>query len=372
MKKLFCIVLSICVICFPSATVSAQVVEISAAAYVLYCPDSSEVLLSQNAEKELPMASTTKIMTALITLEEAQNDNRAVEFTDEMTAEGSSMYLKKGEKVTLYDLAVGMMMQSGNDAANAAAISIAGSIEAFAELMNDKARDIGMTHTHFVTPSGLDDEQHYSTAYDMALLMAYAMQNEDFAFITSQTSMEVRFIYPADKFITYPNHNKLLRMYDNCIGGKTGYTDTAGRCLVSAARKDGLTLIAVTLDDRHDWNDHVSLYDYGFENYRTVELGADETFTIDVVGGESDTVSLTAESSSVVLPANAEDIQKKVYLPAFLYAPVKAGESVGKLTYYSDGKLIAETPLNTTESIAYNQQKRSFLTYIKDILNWQS
>ena len=122
--------------------------------------------------------------------------------------------------------------------------------------MNDKAHKLGMEHTHFVTPSGLDDEDHYSTAHDMALLMAYALQNDDFAAITSQTSMEVHFIYPADKFITYPNHNKLLRMYDSCIGGKTGYTDNAGRTLVTAARQDGMTLIAVTLDDHDDWDDH--------------------------------------------------------------------------------------------------------------------
>lgn len=372
MKKLVCIVLSVCVVILFPISVMAEDIEASAAAYVLYCPDNTEVLLSQNAYLELPMASTTKIMTTLITLEEAAVDNRTVTFTDEMTAEGSSMYLKKGEKVTLYDLAVGMMMQSGNDAANAAAISISGSIEAFAELMNAKAQAFGMSHTHFVTPSGLDDEAHYSTAYDMALLMARAMENEDFAYITAQTSMEVRFIYPADKFITYPNHNKLLRMYDSCIGGKTGYTDTAGRCLVSAAKQDGLTLIAVTLDDRHDWNDHISLYDHGFENYKAVTLGEDEAYTVDLVGGDSDTASVTAECTVVVLPKESDGIKKKVYLPAFLYAPVKAGESVGKLAYYADGEKLAETPLRITDSVSYNQQKRSLLTYIKDLLHWHS
>lgn len=372
MKRLLSIVLFLMIIPLSAVSAHAQDVETSAAAYILYCPDNSEVLLSHNAKKELPMASTTKIMTTLITLEEAAVDNRTVTFTDEMTAEGSSMYLKKGEKVTLYDLAVGMMMQSGNDAANAAAISISGSIEAFASLMNEKAQEFGMTHTHFVTPSGLDDEEHYSTAYDMALLMARAMENEDFAFITAQTSMEVHFIYPADKFITYPNHNKLLRMYDNCIGGKTGYTDTAGRCLVSAAKQDGLDLIAVTLDDRHDWNDHIALYDYGFENYKAVELGADDAYTVDVVGGLSDTITVTAESTTVVLPKESQDIEKIVCLPAFLYAPVEAGESVGKLSFYADGELVAETPLQTTDSVNYNQQKRSLFAYIKDLLHWHS
>lgn len=317
------------------------------------------------------MASTTKIMTTLLTLEEAAVDNRIVTFTDEMTAEGSSMYLKIGEKVTLYDLAVGMMMQSGNDAANAAAIEIAGSMEAFADMMNEKAKEFGMTHTHFVTPSGLDDEEHYSTAYDMALLMAYALKNEDFCYIISQTSMEVRFIYPADKFMTYPNHNKLLRLYNSCIGGKTGFTDEAGRCLVSAARQDDLTLIAVTLNDRDDWNDHVALYDFGFDNYKAVTVSED-IGSIDVVGGDSDSVSLTAEETKVVVPKNADHIRTQVYLPSFVYAPVDENTCIGKLVCLSGNEVLTEIPLKTAENVGYNYQKRSLFTYIKDLLHWHS
>lgn len=371
MKKLFCLILSCLIMSFSVVTVHAEGFETSAGAYVLYCPDNGEVLLSDNADTELPIASTTKIMTALLTLEEAENNNRTVEFTDEMTAEGSSMYLKRGEKVTLYDLAVGMMMQSGNDAANASAITLAGSIEDFAALMNDKAQQIGMEHTHFVTPSGLDDEDHYSTAYDMALLMAYALQNEDFAFITSQTSMEVHFIYPADKFITYPNHNKLLRLYDACIGGKTGYTDNAGRTLVSAAKQDGLTLIAVTLDDRDDWDDHIALYDYGFSHYEKKAMQFDDR-TVDVVGGCADSVTLTADDVSAVLPKEHEDIQTQVILPSFLYAPVTKGDRAGEVSYILDGEVIAKAPLTVAESIAYNDKKRNIIEYIKDLLHWHS
>ena len=171
------------------------------------------------------------------------------------------MYLKVGEKVRLSDLAVGMMMQSGNDAANAAAIAIAGSTDAFADLMNEKAREIGMENTHFVTPSGLDDEAHYSTARDMAKLMAYALKNDRFSEITAQTSADGAFYHAREQACTYPNHNRLLSLYEGCIGGKTGYTMTAGRCLVTAAKRGGMTLIAVTLDDRDDWDDHTALYD---------------------------------------------------------------------------------------------------------------
>lgn len=371
MKRLLSFALSLTVISLCIFSVHAQGVNTSAAAYVLYCPDNGEVLLSDNADTELPIASTTKIMTALLTLEEAAKDNRTVEFTDEMIAEGSSMYLKRGEKVTLYDLAVGMMMQSGNDAANAAAISIAGSIEDFAVLMNEKAQMIGMTHTHFVTPSGLDDEDHYSTAYDMALLMAYALQNEDFAYITSQTSMEVHFIYPADKFMTYPNHNKLLRMYDSCIGGKTGYTDTAGRTLVTAAERGGLTLIAVTLDDHDDWDDHVALYDHGFDHFMMQDFHTDER-SIDVVGGTVDSVTLTADDVSAVLPNDHEDIKVQIVLPAFLYAPVEKGDGVGKVSYIVDDEIVAQADITAAESVAYNDKKRSFIDYIKDLLHWHS
>ena len=173
MKRLFCIALAAIMLVYVGVLpVSSAEVETSAQAYALYCPDNGELLLSSNPDKRLSMASTTKIMTALITLEHAASDNKTVEFTDEMTAEGSSMYLKVGERVTLDDLAVGMMMQSGNDAANAAAIAIAGSVGDFAALMNRRAAEIGMENTRFVTPSGLDDDGHYSTARDMALLMA--------------------------------------------------------------------------------------------------------------------------------------------------------------------------------------------------------
>ena len=375
MKKCLSAVL-LFVFLFLSFTVPAGAEDVSASAraFVLYCADNGEVLLSQASDEKLPMASTTKIMTSLIALEYAAGDNKTVTFTEEMTAEGSSMYLKVGEQVTLYDLAVGMMMQSGNDAANAAAIAIAGSIEAFAVIMNQKAEEIGMAHTHFVTPSGLDDPEHYSTAYDMALLMAYAMQNQSFADITSHTSMTVDFIYPEDKSVTYSNHNRLLSLYDSCVGGKTGYTGASGRCLVTAAQRDGLTLIAVTLDDRDDWNDHIALFDYGFDRYTLVRIEADTRYTIDVVGGEEDTVGLSAEEAvSVVIPREkAEDIRQTVYLPSFVYAPIRQGAEAGWIRYTLDGDTVGELSLCYTESVDYLKQKRDIITYIKDLFHWHN
>lgn len=359
------------VLVFADAPVSAESVSTSAEAFELFCVENGEVMLSQNPDRQLPMASTTKIMTALLTLEEAEKDNRIVTFTEDMTAEGSSMYLKIGEKVRLYDVAVGMMMQSGNDAANAAAIATAGSIEAFAEKMNEKAHTIGMEHTHFVTPSGLDDSEHYSTAHDMAMLMAYAMQNEMFAEMTAQTSMTVDFIEPSDKSVTYANHNRLLKMYEDCIGGKTGYTERSGRCLVTAARRGGMTLVAVTLNDRDDWDDHIALYDFGFENYTSVQPEVSD-YEIAVVGGTADTVKLSAERPvPVILPREeAGNLEERLILPAFVYAPLQKGERVGEIRYILDGKTLLTVPLLADEAVEYNSRKRSFIDYIKDIFNF--
>ena len=371
-KVLSCIMAA--VMCLVLRTpVTAEEVDTCAEAYVLYCVNNGEVLLSENPDERLPMASTTKIITALLTLEAAAEDNRVITFTDEMTAEGSSMYLEVGERLTLHDLAVGMLMQSGNDAANAAAIALAGSFERFAAMMNAKARQLGMKDTRFVTPSGLDADGHYSTAYDMALLMAAAMENSDFAAITGQTDITVTFAEPTDKTVTYPNHNKLLTLYDSCIGGKTGYTDAAGRCLVSCAERDGLRLVAVTLDDPDDWSDHAALYDWGFVHYTAVSA-PELRYTADVVGGVEDTVTVYAEAlEGLVLPSGEDaELLTTVYLPAFLYAPVRRGEEVGKVIYTYQEQIVAETPLLADGDVEYNSRRRGIWEYIKDKLNWHS
>ena len=277
----------------------------------------------------LPMASTTKVMTALLTLEEAGKNDRVVTFTEEMTAEGSSMYLESGEQVRLSDLCIGMLMQSGNDAANAAAIAIDGSIARFADRMNIRASELGMKNTHFVTPSGLDGEDHYSTAYDMALLLCAAMENDTFRDITKQTAMTVDFISPEDKRVTYRNHNKLLRLYEYCIGGKTGYTDEAGRCLVSCAERDGVELICVTLDDPDDWDDHIRLFDYGFETLSPLMLG-EEYRTVSAVCADGYGTTLTCEPQTIV-SCNEVDVKEKLFLPDFIYAPLKKGEKIGEV-----------------------------------------
>ncbi|MBR1483527.1 MAG: D-alanyl-D-alanine carboxypeptidase [Ruminococcus sp.] len=368
MKKLVCVLL--CVLMTAPFCVGAAEMEIpetGAQAYVLYCPDTGAVLAASHEHRRMKPASTTKLMTTLLTLERAAKGNETVTFSQEMVAEGSSMYLKLGERVTLRDLAVGMMLSSGNDAANAAALSIGGSIERFAAMMNDRAAAIGMKDTHFVTPSGLDDDDHYSSAYDLALLMAQGLRSEDFARLTAQKSGEVKFIEPDNKRVTYRNHNRLLSLYPDCIGGKTGYTQAAGRCLVSAARRDGLTLICVTLNDRSDWNDHMALYDYGFSRVKTVR-SPDTAFCPDVplAGGEMPSVAVRGETDFSAPVTAQTEVQRRVLLPNFLYAPLSEGDVVGCIEYR-----VGSTVIGTVNLIAATDapeaKRRGFFEYIKEL-----
>ena len=351
MKKvlsvLLCAALAFAVPCSANARETPQT---GAEAFVLYCVESEGIILSKNENKRMKPASTTKLMTILLTLEQAAQNDRVITFTREMEAEGSSMYLEAGEKLRLSDLAVGMMMCSGNDAANAAAISIAGSVKKCSNLMNARARKLGMEHTHFVTPSGLDDPEHYTTARDMALLMAEGLKNKAFADLTSQKSAGVGFIEPSDKSVTYSNHNRLLSLYKDCIGGKTGYTTAAGRCLVSAARRGGVTLVCVTLNDKTDWNDHISLFDYGFDKLKA--YGGDVDIDLHVVGGDRKTVKVTEKSGcAVVLDKSAPEPKRKIYLDNFVYAPVKKGEQLGRVDYYIDGKTVKSVPIMARENV---------------------
>lgn len=376
MKKIICVVLSVFAVFLIPISVTAQAdsdLSVSAEAYVLYCADNGKIISSKDENKKMKPASTTKIMTSLLALEEASSLNKKVEFSQDMIAEGSSMYLKTGDVVTLKDLAAGMMMASGNDAANAAALSISGSFEKFAEKMNQRADQIGMKNTNFVTPSGLDDDNHYSTALDMAVLMAYALENEEFAKLTSQKSATVEFIEPASKVTTYSNHNRLLSMYEYCIGGKTGYTMSAGRCLVSAAKKDGLTLVCVTFNDRNDWNDHIALFDYGFEKYSCYSSDDTDFFAdIPCVGGEKDFVTVTGEKpvSVVVEASQAGKVERRVYIDSFLYAPVSRGEEVGKIEYTVDGKVIAENKIVAVDSVNAIKENKNIFTMIKELFTY--
>lgn len=321
--------------------------EVSAKAYILIEASTGRMLAGRNQDAQLPIASTTKILTALITLEQPGLDEYFKVDSNAIKVEGSSMGLREGDMVTLAGLAAGMLLPSGNDAANAAAVRIGGTVEKFAERMNRKAADIGMDHSHFVTPSGLHNDEHYSTAADMALLARHALRNERFAAICRQPSLKLSFGNPPyDRWLT--NHNRLVKEYPGCIGMKTGFTKAAGRCLVSAAERDGVTLICVTLSAPNDWSDHTRLLDYGFSQVTKTELEVDTSgLNLNVVGGMAETfpVKPLAPSYACVTEEQAASVTQTICASPFYYAPIRRGEVVGEVIHYYDGIEIARTPL---------------------------
>ena len=341
--------------------------DISAQSAVLMCAENNSVVYAKNENEERPMASTTKIITALIALEEMELRNREVTVTDEMVrVEGTSMGLLPGNIVDLYALAQGMMMASGNDAANSTAIALAGSKEKFAEKMNEKAKQIGMNHTLFVTPSGLDEGNHHSTAYDMALLGSYAMENKKFSDIVSQKCMKIVFKKPEQVF-TLVNHNKLLRLYKDCIGIKTGFTKKAGRCLVSCAERDGVRLVAVTLNAPSDWNDHIKMFDYGFSKVKSVKFDDSSfRFSMPLVGAIKSQVELEGATSDSI-SIKSDDlgrVERYVELQNFVYAPIKTGQTLGKVVYKLDGKVIAQNNLTSKTEELYFAEKKNIVQKI--------
>ena len=233
----------------------AEALEVSATAAVLMDADMGQVLYEKNGDRQMLIASTTKIMTALVVLEHAAPDD-VITVTPDHMAEGSSMYLRAGETVRVEELLYGLLLCSGNDAA-LALTECAGGLTPFVALMNEKAAALGMAHTSFANPNGLDADGHYSTARDMAVLAAAAVENPTFRRICSSRSVTI-----GQR--TMENHNRLLRQVEGCVGLKTGYTQAAGRTLVSCTERDGCRLVAVTLQDGNDWADHAALYDYGF------------------------------------------------------------------------------------------------------------
>ena len=243
-------------------TAVTEAVEVSAAAAVLMDADSGRLLYEKNGEKRMLIASTTKLMTALVALEQG-GLQQEITVTGGHMAEGSSMYLRPGEKLTLEMLLYGLLLSSGNDAALAVTECMGGAVP-FVARMNEKAAELGMENTHFTNPNGLDDEAHYSTAEDMAKLAAAAMDDPVLRRVASTRTARI-----GGRTLT--NHNKLLSRVEGCVGLKTGYTRAAGRTLVSCAERDGVRLVAVTLQDGDDWNDHASLYEQGFRVLRPVK-----------------------------------------------------------------------------------------------------
>ncbi|BED91543.1 MAG: D-alanyl-D-alanine carboxypeptidase [Candidatus Improbicoccus pseudotrichonymphae] len=362
---------------FENITIESESkIYISAKSAVLICADSGDIVWEKNPHMHLPMASTTKIMTSIISLQHIEaNGNQSIEIKQDMiNVEGSSMGLKVGDVLNLLQLVIGMMLPSGNDAANTAAICISGNKDEFVNLMNSKAEDIGMKDTCFFTPSGLDHGDHHSSAYDMAILGAYAMKNKKFAEIVQKRKETIflnNVLWNNHRRLFLRNHNKLLNIYEYCLGIKTGYTKRAGRCLVSYAKKDNVELVATTLDAPNDWMDHIMLYEYGFKNVINKKFDEKKMrINVKVVGGTLENLSCivsTSFSKNFKLDIKDSEISKKIILPEKIGAPVTKGQLIGKIIYYHDDNVIGENLITASSNIP-KSKKANFWRKIKESL----
>ena len=307
---------------------------------------TGRILYEKNADSQSLIASTTKIMTALIVCEQCNVLDRMRIPREAVGIEGSSMYLREGEVLTLQELLYGLMLRSGNDAAVALAIYCGGTVEGFAELMNDKARTLGMTESHFVNPNGLDAPDHYSTARDLAVLASYAMDNPIFYKTVSTKNVQV-----GERYLT--NHNKLLWRVDGADGVKTGYTRAAGRILVSSATRDGRRLVAVTINAPNDWNDHTALLEEGFSRYgvRRIVSAGDVLGAVRIAGGQAGQVQLIAVADLDFALCAEDTPEIQLMGSGFVYAPVVAGAEAGYAHVCVNGYPVGKVPLIYGETV---------------------
>ena len=334
-----------------------QVRAISAEKAILLDAVSGRIIYEKNADSQSLIASTTKIMTALVVCEQCNVLDRMRIPKEAVGIEGSSMYLQEGEVLTIQELLYGLMLRSGNDAAVALAIYCGGTVEGFAELMNDKARMLGMDESHFVNPNGLDAPDHYSTARDLAILAAYAMDNPIFYKTVSTKSVQV-----GERYLT--NHNKLLWRVEGADGVKTGYTKAAGRILVSSATRQGRRLIAVTINAPDDWNDHSALLEEGFAGFHVERLvsAGDVVGSVEIAGGQSGCVQLIAEEDFDYALAADESVQIQLPGPGFVYAPVAQGADAGFAHICVNGRSVGKVPVIYGETVEKTpEEDKSFM-----------
>ncbi len=338
-------------------TAPAGIPEISSESACVLDVNTGEVIFAKNEHTQRPIASTTKIMTSLLALERGNIGDDVVITRDMLGATGTLLGLQEGWLITLYDLVVGALVISGNDAADAIAVTVGGTKDNFVSMMNERAAEIGMLNTHFDTPSGLDefsDGAHYSTAYDMALLGAEASKNEDLLSITSAVESIIYLGNPKTIRYLY-THNYLVstQKYEGCDGLKTGYTDRAGYCLVSHVEREGVNLVCVTLNGENRFNDHKALYDYALAQYTTYSVNpADSSHNVFVIGGEKNSVELGGEIADFpVRTEYSDDIEVKINAEEFIYAPIVKGEYLGSVQYIHGNNVIAEFPLTAKEEV---------------------
>lgn len=338
----------------PSFSVAAHAEKapsVSAKSAVLVNADTGITVFSKNGDTVLPMASTTKIMTCIVAIEAGGLDRKVIIPKEAVGIEGTSLYLCEGDILTMRDLLYGMMLRSANDCAVAVALEIGGTVEGFASLMNEKAARLGLSNTHFTNPHGLPDEEHYTTAEDLARLAVFAMGNEEFAKIVSTSEYRID-INGGETAKPVKNHNKMLRIYDGAVGVKTGFTKASGRCLVSAAERNGVRMVAVTLDAPSDWSDHTALLDLGFAEFskvRAIDIGS-VTKKLEVFGHGEITVSNDAYFDTVI--KNGEKITVKVEGRRPVFAPIVKGDVLATAYVFAGERAVGSVPLKADVSVA--------------------
>lgn len=357
-------------LCWITVQPTASALSVSAQYACVLDAQTGRVIFEKNSEKRHSMASTTKIMTALIALENGSLDDMVTVSKNAAGTEGTSLYLKSGDKLTLRDLLYGLMLQSGNDAAIAIAEHVSGSVESFAAFMTARAKALGAKNTCFKNPNGLDEEGHYTTAYDLALITREALKNQSFAEIAATKSKKIR-----NGTQTVTNHNKLLNMYAGCDGVKTGFTKKAGRCLVSSASRDGKRVVAVTLNAPNDWNDHTNMLNYAFENtVRFPLIAAGMTVnSVTVRNGSSQALELTAERDFYLSEhpdSKFKHVRLRCNLPDYITAPVKKDEIIGTLEIYYQDTLLDTVNLIAAANVDFQNSPKNnlFLKYFKKLL----
>lgn len=355
MKK---IVVLLILILIPMKTMA---LETSATASILMDTDNNRILYANNIHKVRSIASISKIMTAIVAIESGKLDETVTVGDEIKKAYGSGIYIQVGENIKLLDLLYGLMLRSGNDAALAIASYVGGNVDEFVKKMNEKAREIGMKNTVFNNPSGLDQEKgNYSTAYDMAILTSYAMKNETYRKIVSTKNYKVK---TNMNFYSWINKNKLLHTYKYSTGGKTGFTEIARRTLVTTASKDGVNLVAVTLNDGNDFNEHKNMFEYGFNNYTNYNIL--KKGDIDIIGESyyfDNSFYIKNDFNYILTPDEKENIKLKFILEKSTNK--KNDEKIGKVIVYVMDKQVHE------EDIYLQEKKHNKKNIIQKIIDW--
>ena len=340
--------------------------NVTATSAIVIEASTGHVIYSRNAEQRMFPASTTKMMTLIMALESGRMDEIVTVGSNADGAEGSTLWLNAGENIPLRELLYGMIMVSGNDAAIAIAEHLDGTVYQFAEHMNKRVAELGAKNTHFTNPHGLPDDNHYTTAHDLAILAAHGYKLAEFENIVTAKEVSYDWIHDFPKILR--SENQMLWLYRGGNGIKTGYTDKAGRCLISAAKRDGIQIISVVLDSEYMWNDSILLLDYGFNNVKFEKLvKADEVVkNIPVMSGRKKSVQVKT-TGEIVMPifGNDEPYQVVYDLPKVLNAPVTNGQKVGQVRVMYGEKEAASVDIIATADVEQKSFFRWFWEKIK-------